>query len=74
MVKITIEFDDESDAKLAIDAYNWKQSVIDFDNLLRETTKRDSYQGRTPTEDECNMAHHLREKLQEIVSDNNLVL
>jgi hypothetical protein len=73
-MKITIEFDDQEDAKLAMEAYNWKQSIIDLDNLLKETTKRDLYQGRTPTEDEYNMAHHLREKLQEIVSDNDLVL
>jgi hypothetical protein len=74
MVKIIMEFDDEDDAKLAMNAYNWKQSVIDLDNLLRETTKRDTYQSRTPSEDEYNMAHYLREKLSEIVSDNNLTL
>lgn len=73
-MKITIEYDEEQDAKLALEAWDWKHTVLQIDELLRETTKRDVYQGREPSEDEYNMAHYLREKLLEFVNDNNLTL
>jgi hypothetical protein len=73
-MKITIEFDDQEDAKLALEAFDWKHTVMQLDQLLREVTKRDVYQNRTPSSEEYAMAEYLREELREFAKDNNLVL
>lgn len=73
-MKITIEFNDQDDAKLAMEAFDWKHTVFQIDRLLRSTTKHNIYQNREASEDEHNMAHYLREKLLEFVNDNNLTL
>ena len=73
-MKITIEFDEEDDAKLAMEAWNWRYTVLQLDQYLREVTKRDFYLGTRPTEDEYKMAEHLREKIREFANDNNLTL
>jgi hypothetical protein len=73
-MKITIEYDDQEDAKLALEAFDWKHTVMQLDQLLRYTTKHGIYQNREATSDEHNMAEYLREQIREIVNDNNLVL
>ncbi len=73
-MKITIEFDDQEDAKLALEAFDWKHTVMQLDQLLRYTTKHGMYQDREATTDESDMAYYLREQIREIVNDNNLVL
>jgi hypothetical protein len=73
-MKITIEFDDQEDAKLALEAFDLKHTVMQLDQLLRSTTKHNVYQNREASEDEHNMAHYLREQIREIANDNNIVL
>jgi hypothetical protein len=73
-MKITIEFDNEEDAILAMNAFDWKHTVLQMDQLLREVTKRDVYQNRTPSSEEYAMAEYLREELREFANDNNLTL
>jgi hypothetical protein len=73
-MKITIEFDEQEDAKLAMEAFDWKDTVMEIDKLLRSTTKHGMYQNRVATSDESDMAYYLREQIREIVNDNNLVL
>jgi hypothetical protein len=73
-MKITIEYDDEIDARIAMEAWDWKHTVLQIDQLLRSTTKHNVYQNREASEDEYNMAHYLREKLLEFTNDNNLTL
>jgi len=73
-MKITIEFDEQEDAKLAMEAVDWKHTVMQLDQLLRSTTKHGVYQGRDATTDELDMAEYLREQIREFVNDNNLVL
>ena len=73
-MKITIEYEEQEDAKLAMEAFDWKDTVFELDQYLREVTKRDFYLGTRPTEDEYKMAEHLREKIREILNDNNLVI
>jgi hypothetical protein len=73
-MKITIEFDDQEDAKLAMEARDWKCTVLELDDLLRSTTKHGVYQGREATTEEYKMAEHLREQIREFTNDNNLVL
>ena len=73
-MKITIEYDEEQDAKLAMEAWDWKHTVLQMDQLLRVTTKNNIYQNREASEDEHNMAHYIRETLREILNDNNLTI
>jgi hypothetical protein len=73
-MKITIEFDNEEDAKLAMEAFDWKDTVFQLDQLLRETTKHNIYQNREASSEEYEMAEYLREQIREITNDNNLVL
>ena len=73
-MKITIEFDEQQDAKLAMEAFDWKHTLLQIDQLLREVTKRDVYQNRTPSSEEYEMAQYLREQIREFLNDNNLVI
>lgn len=73
-MKITIEFDEQDDAKLAMEAFDWKHTVLQIDQLLREVTKRDVYQNRTPSSEEYEMAQYLREQIREFANDNNLTI
>ena len=73
-MKITIEFDEQEDAKLAMEAFDWKDTVFQFDQLLRETTKHGIYKNRKASTEEYAMADYLREQLREILNDNNLVI
>jgi hypothetical protein len=73
-MKIIIEYDEEEDAKLALEAFDWKHTLLQIDQLLREVTKRDVYQGRTPSSEEYEMAQYLREQIREFANDNNLTI
>jgi hypothetical protein len=73
-MKITIEFDEQEDAKLAMEAFDWKHTVMQLDELLRYTTKHNIYQNRQASSEEYEMAEYLREQIREIVNDNNLTL
>jgi hypothetical protein len=73
-MKITIEYEEEEDAKLALEAFDWKHTLLQLDQLLREVTKRDVYQNRTPSSEEYEMAQYLREQIREFANDNNLTI
>jgi len=73
-MKITIEYEEEEDAKLALEAFDWKHTLLELDQLLKSTTKHNIYQNREASEDEHNMAHYIREQLREFANDNNLTL
>jgi len=73
-MKITIEYEEQEDAKLALEAFDWKHSLLELDQLLRSTTKHNIYQNREASEDEHNMAHYIREQIREILNINKLVI
>jgi hypothetical protein len=73
-MKITIEFDEQEDAKLAMEAFDWKYTVMQLDQLLRSTTKHGVYQGREASSEEYEMAHYIREQIREILNENNLTI
>ena len=73
-MKITIEYDDVEDAKVAMEAFDWKHTVLQLDQLLRSTTKHGVYQNRDASESELDMAEYLREQIREFANDNNLVI
>jgi hypothetical protein len=73
-MKIIIEYDEEEDAKLALEAFDWKHTVLQLDQLLRSTTKHGVYQGREASTEELDMADYLREQIREFANDNNLTI
>jgi hypothetical protein len=73
-MKITIEFDEADDAKLAMEAFDWKHTVLQLDQLLRSTTKHGVYQGREASSEEYEMAEYLRAEIREFLNDNNLTI
>jgi hypothetical protein len=70
-MKVIIEFTDEdaaSDAQVALDGWKWKHSMWELDQHLRSEIK---YNEKLPSEvDEA--FEKLRDKIREILSDNNL--
>lgn len=73
-MKITIEYEEQEDAKLAMEAFDWKHTVLYLDRLLRLITKHGIYQNREASSEEYAMAEHLRAELREFANDNNLTL
>ena len=73
-MKITIEYEEEEDAKLALEAFDWKHTVLELDQLLRSITKHGIYQNREASSEEYAMADYLREQIREIVYVNKLVI
>jgi hypothetical protein len=72
-MKITIEFSDEDaaeDAKTAIDGWKWKHSMWELDQEIRNTLKYE----QNMTDDLYKALESLRDKIREILSDNNLTM
>ena len=77
MGKVILEFDsieEQDDARVALDGYKWKIAMWDLDQLLRSTTKYGSFENRTATEAERDMAEKLRDAIREILDEHNLNL
>jgi hypothetical protein len=56
----------QDDAKLAMEAFDWKHTVLQLDQLLRSTTKHGVYQGREASTEELDMADYLKRTNQRI--------
>jgi hypothetical protein len=72
-MKITIEFSDEDaaeDAKTALDGWKWKHSMWELDQELRNRMKYE----QNMTDDLYKALESLRDKIREILSDNNLTM
>jgi len=72
-MEVIIKFSDENaaeDAKTALDGWKWKHCVWEIDQELRNTLK---YDENLPT-DVAKAYESLRDKIREIVSDNNLTM
>ena len=77
MGKIILEFDsfeEQDDARMALDGYKWKVAMWDLDQELRSVTKYDTFNGREATEEERNMAESLRDSIREVLNRSNLNL
>jgi hypothetical protein len=72
-MKVTIEFSDEDaaeDAKTALDGWKWKHSMWELDQELRNRMKYE----QNMTDDLYKALESLRDKIREILSDNNLTM
>ena len=77
MGKIILEFDsfeEQDDARTALDGIKWKIAMWDLDQLLRSVTKYGTFDGREATEEERNMAESLRDSIREVLNESNLNL
>ena len=73
-VIIEYEFEEQDDAKVALDGYKWKLAMWDLDQLLRSATKYGSFERREATSEEMDMAEKLRDAIREILNEYNLNL
>jgi hypothetical protein len=77
MGKIILEFDsfeEQDDARMALDGYKWKVAMWDLDQELRSVTKYGTFNGREATGEEQNMAESLRDSIREVLNRSNLNL
>jgi len=77
MGKIILEFDsyeEQSDARTALDGFKWKNAMWELDQLLRSATKYGSFENREATEAERDMADKVREAIRDILNEHNLNL
>jgi hypothetical protein len=77
MGKIILEFDsfeEQDDARMALDGVKWKVAIWDLDQELRSVTKYGTFNGREATEEERNMAESLRDSIREVLNRSNLNL
>jgi hypothetical protein len=77
MGKIILEFDsfeEQDDARMALDGYKWKVAMWDLDQELRSVTKYGTFDGREATGEEQNMAESLRDSIREVLNRSNLNL
>jgi hypothetical protein len=77
MGKIILEFDsieEQSDVRVALDGYKWKNAMWELDQLLRSTTKYAVFEKREATAAEQDMADKVREAIREILDEHNLNL
>lgn len=73
-VIIEYEFEEQDDARVALDGYKWKLAMWDLDQLLRSATKYGSFERREATSEEQDMAEKLRDAIREILNEYNLNL
>ena len=77
MGKIILEFDsieEQSDVRVALDGYKWKNAMWELDQLLRSTTKYAVFEKREATAAEQDMADKVREAIRDILNEHNLNL
>jgi hypothetical protein len=51
-VIIEYEFEEQDDARVALDGYKWKMAMWELDQLLRSATKHGSFERREATSEE----------------------
>lgn len=66
-MKVTIEFDEEQDAILALQANNWYNVVFEFDQYLRGEIKYGNH-----TDEIYDHYESVRERLRELLDDYGL--
>jgi hypothetical protein len=80
MAKIILEFDgveEAQDARTALDGINWKRSIWDLDQKLRNTTKRGLSilaTNKEASDIEIEVAEKYREVIREILEIHSLNL
>lgn len=74
-MKVTIEFDEDSeqeDIQSALNGWKWKLSMFNLDQELRSIVKHGYIGNREATDCEMECYNKCREMLREAMNDNNL--
>ena len=71
-MKVTIEFEDEKEAMLALESGNWYNAMWKLDQELRWIVKHGYIGNREATECEMECFDKCREMLREAMNDNDL--
>jgi len=76
-VMIEYEFEEQDDARTALDGYKWKLAMWELDQLLRGTTKYGASildKSKEATEVEQDVAEKIRDEISVILYNLNLNL
>jgi hypothetical protein len=75
-MKATLHFDHDEREELqdAINAWKWKQICHELDQEMRSVLKHGYWHNREATDVEIDVTEYWREKLRELVNENNLNL
>ena len=73
-VIIEYEFEEQDDARVALDGYKWKMAMWELDQLLRTATKHSSFERREATSEKMDMADKIRDAIRDILNEHNLNL
>jgi ribulose bisphosphate carboxylase small subunit len=75
-MKATLHFDHDETEELqdAIDGRSWKDVVWNIDQQMRSVIKHGYIKNREATEAEMEVTHYWRDKLRELINEDNLNL
>ncbi len=73
-MKATLHFDDPEELQDALDGWKWKNVSWEIDKEMRSVLKHGHIGNREATDDEMEVTEYWREKLHELINDENLTL
>lgn len=75
-MKATLHFDDNETEELqtALDAWKWKDILWHLDQEMRAVVKHGIWDNREATDVEMDVTHYWRDRLRELVNEENLNL
>jgi len=75
-MKATLHFDHDEREELqdALDGWKWKNAMRELDQEMRSVVKHGHIRNREATEAEMEVTDYWRDKLRELINDENLNL
>ena len=73
-MKATLHFDDPEELQDALDGWKWKSAMWELDQEMRSVVKHGYIKNREATEAEMEITDYWRDKLRELINDENLNL
>ncbi len=73
-MKATLHFDDPEELQDAIDGWKWKNAMWELDQEMRSVVKHGYIKNREATEAEIEVTDYWRDKLRELINEDNLNL
>jgi hypothetical protein len=73
-MKATLHFEDPEELQDAIDGWKWKNAIWELDQEMRSVVKHGYIGNREATDAEMEVTDYWREKLRELINEDNLNL
>jgi len=73
-MKATLHFDDDEELQDALDGWKWKNAMWELDQEMRSVVKHGYIKNREATDAEMEVTDYWRDKLRELINDENLNL